>query len=114
MKVLPSFVIADLKTRIRISDLLDREFSLKKLKKVAGAADHYMACCPFHDDSSPSLSINDDIGYYHCFGCNESGDIFDLYRDHLGKPFREALQDIASMSGVDLDRLYEDVSEISK
>lgn len=114
MKVLPSFIISDLKTRVRLSDIIDRELGLHKLKKVTGSSDAFTACCPFHDDKSPSLSIQDDIGVYHCFGCGEKGDVFDLYRDHLGKTFRQTLGELASMCGLDLESLYKDVDLISK
>lgn len=51
----------------------------------------HMGLCPFHDDHDPSLSVDQDRGLFHCFGCGESGDIFDLVMKLKGMDFREAL-----------------------
>lgn len=110
---IPSFVIQDLKSRVRLSDILDREMGLNKLKKNPSDSGSFTACCPFHNDKSPSLSINDDTGIYHCFGCNETGDVFDLYTNHIGKTFREAVSTLASEAGVDLETILKDVDKIS-
>ncbi len=49
-----------------------------------GNGDEYKAICPFHDDSDPSLSVNNKTGQYHCFGCDASGDAFSFYGELKG------------------------------
>jgi DNA primase len=55
--------------------------------------------CPFHDDKNPSLSVDQKKGLYNCFGCGESGDIFDLVQRMKGISFTEALTFLKSYSG---------------
>jgi hypothetical protein len=57
--------------------------------------------CPFHDDRTPSLSVNLETGLFHCFGCQAGGDIFAFYQKLKGVPFVEALHDIGRMAGLD-------------
>jgi len=49
----------------------------------------WVACCPFHEDRHPSLSINEEEGVFYCFGCGVSGDVFDFLMRWSGKPFSE-------------------------
>lgn len=109
---LPSFVISDLKSRLSLSTLMDQEFSLQKLKRV-GNGNSFLACCPFHDDKSPSLTIDDDGGIYHCFGCNEHGDIIDMYRDHCNLNFFQVIEKMCDLTGFDLESLKADLNSIS-
>jgi DNA primase len=55
--------------------------------------------CPFHDDKNPSLSVDRRKGLYNCFGCGESGDVFDLVQRIKGIPFTEALAFLKDYSG---------------
>jgi DNA primase len=64
------------------------------LKKTADNGS-YMGLCPFHDDHTPSLSVNETKGVYHCFGCRAEGDIIDLVRNMEGLGFREAVRKLA-------------------
>ncbi|NCO46872.1 MAG: hypothetical protein GW890_11020, partial [Vibrio sp.] len=112
MHYLPSFVISDLKSRLSLSTLMDQEFSLQKLKRV-GNGNSFLACCPFHDDKSPSFTIDDDGGIYHCFGCNEHGDIIDMYRDHCNLSFFQVIEKMCDLTGFDLESLKADLNSIS-
>lgn len=60
-----------------------------------------MGICPFHEDDSPSLSINIKSGLYNCFACNEGGDIFAFYQKLKQVNFHTALKEIAKMQGID-------------
>ena len=60
-------------------------------------------CC-FHPDTTPSLSISNFTGLYHCFGCGESGDIFKFHMKKHGVGFQEALQFFANRLGVNLKK----------
>jgi DNA primase len=75
-----------LKTKINLSDLFS-SFGVHLERKGKS----FMGCCPFHDDKTPSLSVDPEKGLYHCFGCGESGDAFDLVMRMKGFTFPEAL-----------------------
>lgn len=113
MSFLPSFVIDEIKSRVDIVDVLDREIGLQKLRKISGE-DKYQACCPFHDDKSPSLVINNDIGTFHCFGCGTHGDAIDVFKDHLGFSFKQAIEKLCEYSGYDLKTIQEDIRSIDQ
>ena len=59
----------------------------------------YMGLCPWHDDHTPSLSVNETKGVYYCFGCGAKGDVIDLVRNMEGAGFREALKKLALGTG---------------
>lgn len=68
--------------------------------RVAGGAKK--ACCPFHHEKTPSFSINDDKGYYHCFGCGESGDAIKFVQKMDGVEFLDAVKKLAEQSGIEI------------
>ena len=68
--------------------------------KRAGAG--YMACCPFHHEKTPSFSIQPEKGFYHCFGCGESGDVFKFVQKQEGLGFMEAVKKLAQQCGVEI------------
>ena len=86
--------INDLSQRVDIVDLINRRVPLKKVGK------DYKACCPFHNEKTPSFTVAPDKQIYHCFGCGESGNAIDFVMnfDHLD--FKEAVETVASESGV--------------
>ncbi len=90
-------VIQSIKSRIRLSDLVRRYVELRP----AGA--RLVAPCPFHQETKPSFSVNDEQGVFYCFGCQASGDIFDFYGRINGLDFRETLQALAEEAGVRLE-----------
>ncbi|MDR1861581.1 MAG: DNA primase [Candidatus Ancillula sp.] len=62
--------------------------------------------CPFHDEKTPSFTVRDSVGSYHCFGCSESGDVFSFVQKVNGLEFYEALDFVASRCGTSV--IYED------
>lgn len=73
---------------------------------------NWIACCPFHQEKTPSFSVNPGKGFYKCFGCGKGGNAFTFLMEMEGLNFREAVQRVAEMSGVPLpepvdDRQYE-------
>ncbi len=86
--------INDLSQRVDIVDLINRRVPLKK-----GGKD-YKACCPFHNEKTPSFTVVPSKQMYHCFGCGESGGAIDFVMkfDHLD--FKEAVETVASESGI--------------
>ena len=55
--------------------------------KLIRAGREWKACCPFHNEKTPSFTVNDDKGFYHCFGCGAHGDAIRFLTDQRGMPF---------------------------
>jgi len=70
--------------------------------KLIKAGREYKACCPFHDEKTPSFTINDEKGFYHCFGCGAHGDAIRFLTDHRGLPFMDAVKELAGKAGMDV------------
>ena len=86
--------INDLSDRVDIVGLINKRVPLKKAGK------DYKACCPFHEEKTPSFTVVPDKQIYHCFGCGESGGAIDFIKkfDHLD--FVAAVETVASESGI--------------
>jgi DNA primase len=96
-------VIDDIKARIDIVDLVSRYVPLKR------AGRSYKACCPFHEERTPSFVVTPDRGTWYCFGaCGEGGDIFSFMMKKENVDFRDALQMLAAEAGVELVQPDED------
>lgn len=86
----------EIKARLSIVELIGGYVHLVK----AGA--HWKACCPFHNEKTPSFTVNEERQMWHCFGCNKGGDAFAFLMEIEGLEFREALQLLAERTGVEL------------
>ena len=84
------------KARVSIVDVVRRYVDLKP---VSG---RFMGACPFHQETKPSMSVNDEEGFFYCFGCQASGDVIDFYSRINGLEFRETLEQLASEAGIEL------------
>ncbi|PXW71604.1 DNA primase [Blastomonas natatoria] len=84
----------ELRSRITLSTLIGRHV------KVQRAGREYKACCPFHNEKTPSFTINDDKGFYHCFGCGAHGDAIRFMTDHQGLGFMDAVKELAAEAGM--------------
>src|SRR3954462_7709284 len=71
-------------------------------------AGSWKGLCPFHDERTPSFSVNSEKKVYHCFGCHESGDAIDFVCATEGLDFREAVEALAERYNVELKREQED------
>lgn len=91
-----SAVIAEIKARLRIEDIVGRHVELRP------AGHRLVAPCPFHQETKPSFSVNPEGGFYYCFGCQASGDIIEFYRAINGLEFGEAVEALAREAGVEL------------
>src|SRR3954447_23658202 len=70
--------------------------------KLIRAGREWKACCPFHNEKTPSFTVNDDKGFYHCFGCSAHGDAIRFLTDHRGMPFMDAVKELAGKAGMDV------------
>ena len=93
--------VDEVKARTNIADIVGERVALKS----AGVGS-LKGLCPFHDERSPSFHVRPQVGYYHCFGCGESGDVYSFLRamDHLS--FTESVERLAARIGYTLH--YED------
>jgi DNA primase len=86
------------KARLNIADVVRRYVELRR------AGPRWMAPCPFHNETKPSFSVNEEEGFFFCFGCQAAGDVIDFYCRINGLEFREGLEELAKEAGVDLQR----------
>src|SRR6476646_197989 len=70
--------------------------------KLLRAGREWKACCPFHNDKTPIFTVNDDKGFYHCFGCGAHGDAIRFLTDQRGMPFMDAVKELAAKAGMDV------------
>ena len=100
--LIPQDFIDDLIARADIVEVVGRRVQLKK------AGREFKACCPFHDEKSPSFTVSPSKGFYHCFGCGAHGTAigFLMEFDHLS--FVDAIESLASAMGVDVPRSESD------
>ncbi len=95
---IPRNFIDDLLNRTDIVDLIDSRVRLKKAGK------NYQACCPFHNEKSPSFSVSPEKQFYHCFGCGAHGNALSFLMEYDGLEFVDAVEDLASLFGLDVPR----------
>ncbi len=92
--MIPDSFIQDLLARVDIVDLVDSFVPLKK----AGA--NYAACCPFHNEKSPSFTVSPTKQFYHCFGCGAHGTAISFVMEYQGLGFVDAVKDLATRAGM--------------
>ncbi len=86
----------ELRARTTLSSLIG------KTVKITRAGREYKACCPFHNEKTPSFTINDEKGFYHCFGCGAHGDAIRWMTDQRGLSFMDAIKELAATAGMDV------------
>ena len=95
MTLSPAF-LDEVRARTQLSALVGRSVRLIR------AGREWKACCPFHDEKTPSFTLSDDKGFYHCFGCGAHGDAIRWLTDKQGLPFMEAVKELAEAAGPEL------------
>ncbi|PCG08242.1 DNA primase [Sphingomonas ginsenosidimutans] len=95
MSLTPAF-LDELRARTSLSALVG------KTVKLTRAGREMKGCCPFHNEKTPSFYVNDDKGFYHCFGCSAHGDAIRWMTDHQGLPFIDAVKELAAAAGLDM------------
>ena len=86
----------ELRARISLSSVIGRTTRLTK------SGHEFKACCPFHNEKSPSFTVNDDKGFYHCFGCGAHGDAIRWMTDQRGLSFMDAVKELAAEAGLEV------------
>ncbi|MBC3942496.1 DNA primase [Sphingomonas albertensis] len=95
MALTPQF-LDELRGRTSLSALVG------KTTKLTKAGREHKGCCPFHNEKTPSFYVNDDKGFYHCFGCSAHGDAIKWMTDQRGLPFMDAVKELAQAAGMDM------------
>ncbi len=92
----PDETVREIRQRIDLVRLIGESVPLRKVGQ------RFVGLCPFHAEKTPSFSVNPDHGFFHCFGCQASGDAITFVRETQGLSFREALEQLATRVGVAL------------
>ncbi|GAA06921.1 DNA primase [Photobacterium leiognathi] len=95
---IPRSFIDDLISRHDIVDVIDARVKLKKQGKNFGA------CCPFHNEKTPSFSVSQEKQFYHCFGCGVHGNVLDFVMEFDRLDFVDAIEELASQLGLEVPR----------
>ena len=88
--------LEDLRGRAGLADVIARRVKLTRKGR------EHMGLCPFHKEKTPSFTVNEEKGFYHCFGCGEHGSVFDFVMQTEGLSFPEAVEKLAGEAGVEI------------
>lgn len=95
----------ELRNRVSIVDVVGAKVKLTRKGR------EYQACCPFHSEKTPSFTVNETKGFYHCFGCGAHGDIIKFEMDANNLPFIDAIQKLANKAGMQVPQLSHESHE---
>ena len=90
--------VEDIKERLNVEDVVGQYVELKR------AGRNFKGLCPFHSEKTPSFVVSPERGVYHCFGCNQGGDIFEFVKAVEGVDFRGGMELLARQAGINLDQ----------
>lgn len=96
--LIPQSFVDDMLDRLDIVDVVDSRVKLRKTGK------NYSACCPFHDEKTPSFTVSPDKQFYYCFGCGASGNALGFVMDYERLSFPEAVESLARLTGLEVPR----------
>jgi DNA primase len=99
---IPQDFIDDLIERADVSEVIGKRVEIKKAGK------EYKACCPFHNEKTPSFTVSPEKGFYHCFGCGAHGTALGFLMDYERLTFVEAIEELAKMVGIPVPITKED------
>lgn len=95
---IPESFIQQLLARVDIVDVISHRVPLKK------AGREYKACCPFHDENTPSFTVSQQKQFYHCFGCGAHGTAVGFLMEYEGLEFPDAIEELAGQLGMEVPR----------
>ena len=101
MGLIPENIIDEIRESTPIDQVISEYVSLKK------AGSNFMGLCPFHEEKTPSFSVNPRLGIFKCFGCGEGGNVFKFLMSHEKMNFIESVQFLARKQGIDVSRFLD-------
>lgn len=105
---LPPDFLDDLRSRVGLASVVGRRVKLTR------AGRELKGCCPFHNEKTPSFYVNEDKGFYHCFGCGAHGDAIRFVMEQDGLPFMDAVKSLAAEVGLSVPEMRRDDPEREK
>ena len=105
---IPPQFLDEIRARVALSDVVGRRV------KLIRAGREQKACCPFHNEKTPSFYVNDDKAFYHCFGCGAHGDAITFLMEQEGREFRDAVADLAAEAGLEMPQESPEARERAK
>src|SRR5210317_2124667 len=96
--LIPQDFIDDLVARADIVEVVGKRIQLKK------AGREFKACCPFHDEKTPSFTVSPNKGFYHCFGCGAHGTAIGFLMEYDHLDFPQAVESLAQTMGLEVPR----------
>ena len=90
----PKEYLEEIKLRLKVSTVVSKAVNLKKRGK------EYVGLSPFKNEKTPSFTVNDEKGFYHCFSSGEHGNIFDFLMKTQNLRFGEAVKTLANLAGI--------------
>ena len=106
--LIPQSFIDDLLDRVDIVDVVDSRVKLKRTGK------NYSACCPFHEEKTPSFTVSPEKQFYYCFGCGASGNALGFVMDYERLSFPEAVEQLARVNGLEVPREVQSEAEVKR
>lgn len=104
MRYPPQF-LDRIRQHFRLSEVIGRRLPIRK------AGREFHALCPFHNEKTPSFTINDSKGFYHCFGCGAHGDVIGFITDYEKLSWQQAVESLAREAGLELPRITPELRE---
>lgn len=98
MARIPDQLIEEIKSKANIVDILSEYVQLKK------SGQNYFTHCPFHEDKTPSFSVNEEKQIFHCFSCGRGGSVFNFLMEVEGLTYPEAVFKVADIAGIPIDK----------
>ncbi|WP_428673757.1 DNA primase [Reyranella sp.] len=95
----PPGFLDELRARLSLSDVVGRKVALKRR-----SGSEYAGLCPFHNEKTPSFTVNDKKGFFYCFGCHEKGDVVGFVMKTEGLSFPESVEKLAREAGLEVPR----------
>ena len=91
-------ILEEIKNKISLSSEIEKKTRLVKKGK------DFWCCCLFHQEKTPSMKINNELGSFYCFGCGAKGDVFTIYTDLYNYAFHDAVKELAQKIGIALPK----------
>lgn len=107
MRFTPEF-LDRLRSQVTLSEVVGRRVALKRRGR------EWQGLCPFHHEKTPSFTVNDDKGFYHCFGCGAHGDAIRFLTDNEGMHYPDAVEKLANEVGLPIPQMTREQKEVAK